>query len=73
MPPAASLGGGFTAEGTRGRKFAGVFETGLGDTGESLVIDPAQFWVGEGETLRISDKSGHLSVGAEDFCPGLVR
>ena len=48
------------------------FETGLGETGKSLVIDAAQFSVGGAETLRISDKSGHfghLSVEPGAFCP----
>ena len=60
-------------------KFAGVFETGLGDTGESLPLpaiivwlpptrDAAQFPVREAEKLEIPDKSGHLSVEPEGFC-----
>ena len=43
--PAARLGGGFTAGGTRDRKFAGVFETGLGDTGESLPLPAIIVWL----------------------------
>ena len=53
-------------------KFAGGFETRLGENEELLVIDAAQFSVGEAKRLEIPDKSGHLghlSVEPGMFCP----
>ena len=79
VPLAARLGGGFTAGGARGRKFARVFETLPGETGKSLVIDAGRSSVVTGkswENRTKADKSGQKRTferGAEGVLSAFVR